>query len=200
MREPLQKIIETEISSNALVVTCGLPVTCKTPIAEIIAKAKGQRIIRTDLLRKEVLKDSDIFDEKVASDIENRMAVYSEALRRADEILNQGYGVVIDATFVTQSLRLQAAALANTYGRTFVILQTHCSREVSLQRIKKRTREDYESNALTEQAYTCNENMFEKVDLDDIKRLYPNLDIVHLIVDTQYDMPGNWYVISIEKR
>jgi hypothetical protein len=38
------------------------------------------------------------------------------------------------------------------------------------------------------------------VDLDDLKSLYPNLDIVHLTVDTSQDPPEDWYITGMEKR
>ena len=38
-----------------------------------------------------------------------------------------------------------------------------------------------------------------RVDLDDLKSLYPNLDIVHLAVDTSQDSPEDWYIIGVEK-
>jgi predicted kinase len=97
-------------------------------------------------------------------------------------------------------MRRHAAALAAKYKRTFGILHTQCPREVSLARIARRTKERYESNALTEQAYINNEKKFEEVDLDDLKKVNPNLDIVHLIVDTTKDQPEDWYIIGAEKR
>jgi len=147
-----------------------------------------------------VLKDEDIFDEKVASNMDKRMMVYEETFKRADEILQKGDSVIIDATFITQSLRRRAAAIAAKYKRTFIILQTHCPQEVAIARILRRTKDDYESNALTEQAYLNNKKRFEKVDLHDLKRLNPNLDIIHLIVDTEKDPPEDWYIIGVEKR
>ena len=71
---------------------------------------------------------------------------------------------------------------------------------MSIARILKRTKEDYESNALTEQAYLNNEKKFEKVDLDDLKTLYPSLPITYLQVNTEVDDPNGWYIISVEKR
>ena len=97
-------------------------------------------------------------------------------------------------------MRRQAAAIAAKSGQTFVILQTDCPKEVSLRRILERTKENYVSNALTEQAYINNKKRFEKVGLNDLKSLYPNLDIVHLIVDTTYDTAQDWYIIGATKR
>jgi len=36
--------------------------------------------------------------------------------------------------------------------------------------------------------------------LDDLKRRFPQLEIVHLTVDTEYDSPKDWYIIDMEKR
>jgi predicted kinase len=200
LREPFAEFVESELGADTLLITCGLPGTWKTETSEEISKIKGYPILRSDLIRLEVLKGENIFDEKVASDISKRTRVYDETFRRADEALEKGDSVILDATFVTQSLRRQAAAIAAKHDKTFVILQTHCPQEVAIARILKRTQENYESNALTEQAYLNNKKKFEKVDVDDLKRLYPGLNIIHLTVDTQYDPPEEWHIIGMEKR
>jgi len=200
MREPFASFIESELGPRVLLITCGLPGTWKTETSEEVSNIKGYPILRSDLIRLEVLKNEDIFDEKVASSMDKRMMVYDETFRRADESLANGDSVILDATFVTHSLRRRAAEVAANHGRTFVILQTSCPREVSIARILRRSKEDYESNALTEQAYINNEKRFEKVDLDDLKQLHPDLDILHLTVDTTRDPPEDWYVIGVEKR
>jgi len=200
LREPFEKFIESELGAGVLLITCGLPGTWKTETSEEISKIKGYPILRSDLIRLEVLKGENVFDEKVASDMSKRTAVYDEIFRRADKVLEKGDSVILDATFVTQSLRRQAAEIAAKHNKTFVILQTHCPQEVSIARILRRTKEDYESNALTEQAYLNNKKKFEEVDVDDLKRLYPGLNIIRLTVDTQHDPPEDWYIIGMEKR
>lgn len=129
-----------------------------------------------------------------------RQKVYDEVFRRADESMAKSDGVILDGTFITQSLRRRAAEITAKHQRTFVIMQTSCPQEVSLARILRRTKEDYESNALTEQAYFNNKAKFEAVDLDDFKQLYPNLSIIHFTVDTRHDPPEDWCVIGIEQR
>lgn len=200
MRTPLDKFIREKLGTHALIITCGLPCTCKTGIGKEIAKITGYTIMSSDLIRKEILKNEDIFDVEVASDMNRRIMVYDEAFRRAEEHLKKGDGAIIDATFITQSLRKRAAEIAAKYDRTLVILQTECPRETAVARILKRTRENYESNAIDEQAYANNEKQFEKVDLDDIKNSFPNLAIFHLTVDTRYDEPDKWYIIDTVKR
>jgi predicted kinase len=200
LKEPFAKFVESKLGAGVLLITCGLPGTWKTETSEEISRIKGYPILRSDLIRLEVLKGENIFDEKVASDMSKRTMVYDETFRRADEALEKGGSVIIDATFITQSLRRRAAEVAAKHNKTFVILQTRCPQEVAIARILRRNKEDYESNALTEQAYLNNKKKFEKVDVDDLKRLYPKLKIIHLTVDTQHDPPEDWYVIGVEKR
>jgi len=200
LKEPFAKFIEAELGSGFLLIACGLPGTYKTETTEEVSKIKGYPILRTDLIRKEVLKNEDIFDEKVASNMDKRTMVYDEMFRQADENLDKGDGVILDATFVTQSLRKRAAAIAAKHDKTFVILQTDCPQEVAVRRILERTKENYVSNALTEQAYLNNKKRFEAVDLKGLTGLYPSLDIIHLIVDTRYDPPEDWYIVGMEKR
>ena len=200
MKEPFAKFIENELGSGFLFIVCGLPGTWKTETTEEVSKITGYPLLRTDLLRLEVLKNEDVFDEKVASSMEKRTMVYDEMFRRADEVLNGRDGVLLDATFVTQALRKRAAAIAAKHNLRFVILQTDCPQEVSIRRILNRTKEDYVSNALTEQAYLNNKKKFEEVNLDALKASYPDLDITHLTVDTSNDRPEDWYIIGVEKR
>ncbi|MDD5038159.1 MAG: ATP-binding protein [Dehalococcoidales bacterium] len=201
MREPFVRFVKNEFPKTGFVlIACGLPGTWKTETTEEVAKIKGYPLLRSDLIRLEVLKNEDIFDEKVASNMEKRTSVYDEMFKRADETLNKAEGVILDATFVTQSLRRRAAEIAARHNRTFIILQTDCPQEVSIRRILGRTKENYESNALTEEAYLNNKKKFEAVDLNDLKRLNPNLNIMHIIVDTHADPPEDWSVISSAKK
>ncbi len=200
MKEPFAKFIEAELGTGFLLIACGLPGTYKTETTEEVAKIKSYPILRSDLIRLEVLKNEDIFDEKVASSMDKRTMVYDEMFRRADETLKKDDGVILDATFVTQSLRKRAAAIAAKHSLTFVILQTDCPQEVSIGRILNRTKENYVSNALTEQAYLNNKKRFEAVDLDNLKLLSPNLSITHLIVDTRHELPEDWRIIGMEKK
>jgi hypothetical protein len=200
LREPFAEFVKTELRTGTLLITCGLPGTWKTETSEEISKIKGYPILRTDLIRLEVLKNEDIFDEKVASNMSKRELVYDETFRRAEDLVQKSKDIILDATFVTQELRRRAAAIAAKHNMTFVVLQTHCSEEVSIGRILKRTREEYESNALTREAYLNNKKRFEPVDLDDLKKRYPQLKIVHLTVDTEHDRPKDWYIIGMEKR
>ncbi|MGW8266794.1 MAG: AAA family ATPase [Longimicrobiales bacterium] len=196
MREPFEPYIRDHYPEAPVLIACGLPASNKTETMEVVARVKGYRILRTDLIRKEVLKDEDIFDEKVASDMRMRTLVYDEMFRLAGEAAASGAGVILDATFVKQSLRRRAAEVAARHGRPFFIQQTRCTEAYSLEKISRRTKENYESNALTAQAYFNNKAKFEPVDLDDLKALFPALRVAHLTVDTNSDFEADWVVVD----
>jgi uncharacterized protein len=201
VKEPFAAFIRKNLEPKTLLVTCGLPASYKTETSEEVAKIKGYTILRSDLIRLEVLKNEDVFDAKVAGNMNKRLSVYDEVFRRADELAKKSDGgMILDATFVTQELRRRAAEIAAKHNLTFVILQTSCPQEVSLARIKRRTKEKYESNALTEEAYLANKNKFEPVDIDDLKKRYPQLKVTHLTVDTCHDETEQWYVMGVEKK
>ncbi len=201
MKEPFASFVKTQLEPRTLLITCGLPASYKTETSEEIAKIKGYPILRSDLIRLEVLKNEDIFDAKVAGNMNKRLSVYDELFKRADELAKKSTGgMILDATFVAQELRERAAEIAAKNKMTFVILQTSCPQEVSLARISKRTKEKYESNALTPDAYLANKSKFEPVNLDAIKKKYPTLKVTHLTVDTCHDEMDRWFIIGEEKR
>ena len=98
MKEPFAEFVESKLGAGVLLITCGLPGTWKTETSEEISRIKGYPILRTDLIRLEVLKNEDVFDAKVAGNMDKRMAVYDETFRRAEETCVAG-----------EASRLQAA-------------------------------------------------------------------------------------------
>ena len=196
MKVPFKEFMTKELGSSTVLIACGLPASYKTETTEVIARLKGYIMLRTDMIRLEVLKGEDIFDEKVASNMDKRKMVYDEMFRLAHELAEKGESIILDATFISQSFRRRAAEVAAKHKKRFVIQQTQCPQEVSLRRISERTKENYESNALTEQAYLNNKKKFESIDLEDLKTLYPNLNLFHILVDTTSDLEDEWFVID----
>jgi predicted kinase len=199
MREPFAKYVKAKLKPPFVLIACGLPGTWKTETTEEVHKIKGGKLLRTDLIRLEVLKNQDVFDSKVAGDMKKRTQVYDVMFEMADEAFKDNKVVILDATFVTQTLRRQAAEIAAKHKAAFVILQTDCPQEVSIKRILARDKENYVSNALTEEAYLNNKKKFEAVDTGDLKKLYPGLNVIHLVVDTAVDEPEGWYITGEKK-
>src|SRR4030066_63464 len=109
-------------------------------------------------------------------------------------------GLILDATFFTQELRSRAAQLAEKAHRAFVIAECVCTEEKSLERISKRTKKNYESNALTREAYLNNKALFQPVDMKDLKKRFKTVRMVHLTIDTEYDSLPGWKIKRIEKN
>ncbi len=201
METGFSEVIASEVPRDCLLISVGLPGSWKSPVTEEIARMKGFQILRSDFIRREVLEGNDIFDEKVASSPKNRRMVYEEMFKRAEAMLKEETeGLILDATFFTQELRSRAAKLAQGASRPLVIAECVCTEEASIRRILKRTKENYESNALTRQAYLNNKKIFEPVVIDELKRIHRNLPITQLTIDTEFDDLPRWRVTGIEKR
>jgi predicted kinase len=201
MERSFTEAIQSEVPSASVLISVGLPGSWKSPVTEEIAKMKGFQILRSDMIRLEVLKGEDVFDNKVASDPNRRKRVYEEMFRRAETTLKKDQsGLILDATFFTQELRRRAAELAEKFHRAFVIAECVCTEEKSIERILKRTKESYESNALTREAYLNNKAVFQPVDVDDLKKKFKHLSIIHLAIDTEQEVLPGWKIRKIEKR
>lgn len=199
MKKTLTTFIH-DIKPRTLILMCGLPGTFKTGIAMEISKVKGFPVLQTDIIRREVLRNEDIFDEKVASNMSKRELVYYEMFRRAEDLAKNSEGLILDATFVTQKLRKIAAKIAAKCDMTLAIIQTRCLDKVAINRILNRAKAGSPSNAITKQAYLNNKKIFEPVDLNDLKRDNPNLKILHVIVDTNHGKLSEFYVTSLMEK
>ena len=201
MERNFSDVIQSEIPKDCVLISVGLPGSWKSPVTEEIARLKGFQILRSDMIRLEVLKGEDIFDHQVASDPDRRKRVYEEMFRRAENTLKTTpKGLILDATFFTQELRAQAAELAEKANRAFVIAECACTEERSIERILKRTKENYESNALTKEAYLNNKALFQPIDTVALKKQFKTLPIIYLTIDTEYNTPPDWKIKKIEKR
>jgi len=131
MERSFIEVIESEVPTDCVLISVGLPGSWKSPVTEEIAKMKGFHMLRSDIIRLDVLKGLDVFDNKVASNPDNRKKVYDEMFRQAAEALKTStQGLILDATFFTQDLRSRAAELAQKASRAFVIAECVCTEEV----------------------------------------------------------------------
>src|SRR4030066_1961680 len=87
MPRNLSEVIESEIPDGSILISVGLPGSWKSPVTEEIARLKGFQILRSDMIRLEVLKGEDIFNNQVASSPNRRKKVYEEMFRRAGSML-----------------------------------------------------------------------------------------------------------------
>jgi hypothetical protein len=97
-------------------------------------------------------------------------------------------------------VRSRAAELAQKANRAFVIAECACTEEKSIERILKRTKENYESNALTREAYLNNKASFQPVDIKELKKRFKTVRMIHLTIDTEYESLPDWKIRMIEKN
>ena len=64
LKEPFVKFIETKLPSGFLLIACGLPGTWKTETTEEVSRIKGYPLLRSDLIRKEVLRSLKVDKER----------------------------------------------------------------------------------------------------------------------------------------
>jgi predicted kinase len=121
-----------------LVVVCGLPGVGKTTVAEDIAERLDGQLLRTDVIRKELLSDPDYTEEEA-------QMVYREMFDRASEIIEDGGQAVLDGTFKEEGYREHAITLSESLEVDFRLVKVECAEEVVRKRIEGR--EDDESDA-----------------------------------------------------
>lgn len=114
-----------------LVVVCGLPGAGKTTVAERISDRSDARILRTDVIRKELFSDPTYTEAETE-------AVYAELLERAREAVLDGRSVVLDATFAKRQFREDARELAERVANRFELVKVECDESVVRERIERR--------------------------------------------------------------
>jgi len=194
MKNLFLNYIKNDLKPPYLMITCGLPATLKTTLAREVAAITGCRLLRSDVVRREIMGNDDIYDERIASDQDRRAFVYSELFRRAAAC--ESPCLILDATFFLQSFRRQAAALAAARRIPFVIVETVSPKKNALERIKQRDKNSTDSNAISSAAYFENERIFEPVDIVSLAEEFPGLFITHLKVDTAQFDPSSWIILN----
>ncbi|GAB7091183.1 AAA family ATPase [Halorubrum luteum] len=114
-----------------LVVVCGLPGAGKTTVAERISDRSDARILRTDVIRKELFSDPTYTEAETE-------AVYAELLERARDAVLDGRSVVLDATFAKRQFREDARELAERVANRFELVKVECDESVVRERIERR--------------------------------------------------------------
>jgi hypothetical protein len=121
-----------------LVAVCGLPGVGKTTVAEDIAERLDGRLLRTDVIRQEILSDPDYTEEEART-------VYRELFDRASDLLEAGTSAVLDGTFKQEGDRDRAVAISASLDAPFRLVKVECAEDVVRERIAGR--EDDESDA-----------------------------------------------------
>ncbi len=114
-----------------IVIVCGLPGTGKTTVAKALAERLGAALIRTDVVRKEILQN-------ITHSSEERLLVYELVFQAAQHRLQSGLDVVLDGTFFSKELRDEAANIARKYKTDLKIVECVCNEELAKKRLSLR--------------------------------------------------------------
>lgn len=126
-----------------LIAMSGWMGTGKSLVARRLAPLLGAKIIRMDVLRKELAEISptehryEKFGKGIYGEEMNRRT-YEEGLRRAKALLKQGRSVILDASFRSGRDRIAAMEAASRLSVPFFMIYCFASDEVLRRRLEKR--------------------------------------------------------------
>jgi predicted kinase len=123
-----------------LVVVGGLMGTGKTTLATALAEVLESESLSTDAIRREMFGASP-GESKFGGGYyspERRQQVYGTLFARAEEVIGSGLSVVLDGTFLRESLRDRATDLARRTGAKLLIVYCRCPDDVARARIASR--------------------------------------------------------------
>ncbi len=129
-----------------LILTAGLMGTGKSVLAQSLAPLIGARLIRMDVLRKELLsirpdeRRPEPFGQGIYSGEVSRKT-YDRALEMASEELAKGRPVIIDGSYKSRAERLKAAAEARRLSADFFVLECVCPDSIVKERLDARQAE-----------------------------------------------------------
>ncbi|WP_332839067.1 bifunctional aminoglycoside phosphotransferase/ATP-binding protein [Nocardia bovistercoris] len=135
-----------------LVLVGGLPGTGKSTVAAELAAATGATALSSDHVRRELLATGELdgtpgsFGAGLYSP-DNKARVYRELLIRAEQRLESGVSVVLDASWIEADERTHARDLAVRVGADLIELQCVCPPGVAAERIAARHRTDSDATA-----------------------------------------------------
>jgi len=133
----------SRLEKPALILTAGLIGSGKSYQARDLSGRLGAEVIRTDVLRKELLqiaphaKHHESFGQGIyAGDITRK--TYEKAVELAAEKIGRGIPVILDASFRCRADRTMAADMARKLGVPFYVIECTCPDDVVKIRLEKR--------------------------------------------------------------
>lgn len=134
------------LEKPVLILTAGLMGCGKSYQARHLATRLGAKIIRTDVLRKELLninptdRHHEDFGQGIYSDDISRLT-YDKAYEIAQSEIKSGQPVIIDASFKRRSERQKAVQMAQRLNIPFYVIECTCRDEIVKMRLDKRVKE-----------------------------------------------------------
>lgn len=132
-----------QFTRPTLWVVCGMPASGKSTIAKELAKALGVKVLRSDVIRKELfgLQPYEQIDVPFEEGIYSRGAsshTYGKLLLLAQEEIDKGYSVILDATYSSRHQRTEVLRLAKDMDTNLVFVECTCPEAVLKERLIRR--------------------------------------------------------------
>jgi predicted kinase len=152
-----------------LILICGLPATGKSTVAKRLSKALGTEVLRTDIVRRELIKDPSYTQGE-------KDFIYKAVFLIADYLIKNDVNVIIDGTFYKESLRKRARDIARKRGKRFFLIESRCPEDIVLKRLENRKR-----------------NLRSPSDADvdvyyNIKKLFEEIEEDHIVIETGWNI------------
>jgi len=122
-----------------VIVVCGLPGVGKSTVARAIAEAVDGVVLRTDVIRQEIV-------ENPVYTAEEKRRVYDELFERARDRLTERQSVVLDGTYRRRAYRDRARELAAGSDTGFELVAVRCDESVVEHRIAQRENDASEAD------------------------------------------------------
>jgi hypothetical protein len=132
-----------------VLITCGLMGSGKSVIARRLAQVTGASLIRSDVLRKQLMglapqSRAEVSFEKGIYRPEISEVVYDRLAERAAKELKKGNSVIADASFARAKHRQTMAQTAKECGVDFWLAQVECAKPLLKERLARRERQHKE--------------------------------------------------------
>jgi len=151
-----------------LLVMCGLSGTGKSRLAFDLARTIRCEVLQSDEIRKRLYglapeaKPSKASAEDIYSEDATRKT-YDRLFDQAEDALEAGSTVILDATFQRSRDRLRAKAMAESRGASFLLLECRSPETVVRQRLQRRAQEPGEVSDADLSVYRLQTEQFEPV-------------------------------------
>jgi len=169
------------LEKPTLILMAGLMGTGKSALARNLAFLLGAEMLRTDILRKEILglppvqRHHENFGEGIyAGEVTSR--TYARALRMAEERLQAGRSVIIDASFSKRAYRLKAKETASRLGVDHYIIECVAPNGVIQERLQDRLLDQSEASDGRWEIFEAQKKTFDPVT--------EFTDNAHIMIDT----------------
>jgi aminoglycoside phosphotransferase family enzyme/predicted kinase len=132
-----------QFTRPALCIVCGMIASGKSTVARALADALKVNVLRSDVVRKKIFdrRVSDFREVAFGEDMYSSEATsltYGKLLLQAQEELEKGNSVILDATFSRKHQRREVLRLATDMDANILFVECRCREDVIRRRLKRR--------------------------------------------------------------